>query len=246
MKAGAVKPVRARIRHERGVALIVVLMAMAMMSALGVALILTTMAEGKIAGNFERGTEAFYAADAGIERALQDLLALPSWDGVLTGAVTSTFIDGAPGGVRVGPGGSPFDLSDATSVVRCGKSACSDADLVAVTEDRPWASNNPVWQPYAYGPLDQLLPGQRINSQMYVVVWAADDPSENDGDPRRDGGLPIGCDPARDPGCEERNLGRGVLLLKAKAFGPDGTQRGIEVAVKRTDRPRILSWRDAT
>ena len=96
-----------------------------------------------------------------------------------------------------------------------------------------------------YGRLDRMLPGQRISSQMYVVVWVADDPAENDSDPLRDGGLPIGCDPARDPGCEDGNPGRGVLVLKAKAFGPDGTQRAIEVTVKRTDRPRIVSWRDA-
>lgn len=226
-------------------ALIVVLMAMSVMSALGLALMLTTMAEAKIAGSFERGTEAFYAADAGIERGVQDLLSLSSWDGVLTGAVTSTFIDGGPGGLRVGPGQLPFDLSAATAIVQCGKPACSNADLVAITEERPWGSNNPVWQPYAYGPLDRLLPAQRINSQMYVVVWVADDPSENDGDPRRDGGLPVGCDPARDPRCEDLNLGRGVLLVKATAFGPDGTQRAIEVTVKRTDLPRIVSWRDA-
>lgn len=244
MTRSARRPVPGRPCDERGVALIVVLMAMSVMSALGLALMLTTMAEEKIAGNFERGTEAFYAADAGIERAMQDLLPLASWDGVLTGTVTSTFIDGAPGGIRAGPGRLPFDLSEATGVVRCGKPACSNADLVAITEERPWGSNNPVWQPYAYGPLDQLLAGQRINSPMYVVVWVADDPSENDGDPRRDGGLPVGCDPARDPECEDRNLGRGVLLLKAKAFGPDGTQRAIEVTVKRTDFARIVSWRD--
>ncbi len=239
------RPLSLRIRAEPGVALIVVLMAMSMMTALGVALMLTTMVEGKIAGNFEQGTEAFYAADAGIERALQDLLPLPAWDGALDGTVTSTFIDGAAFGVRPGPGGTPFDLSGATSSVRCGKPDCSNADLVAISDERPWGSNNPVWRPYVYGRLDRMLPGQRISSQMYVVVWVADDPAENDSDPLRDGGLPIGCDPARDPGCEDRNPGRGVLVLKAKAFGPDGTQRAIEVTVKRTDRPRIMSWRDA-
>jgi hypothetical protein len=244
-EGNVVRPLSLRIRAEPGVALIVVLMAMSVMAALGVALMLTTMAETKIAGNFELGTEAFYAADAGIERALQDLLPLPAWDGVLDGTAMSTFIDGAPGGPRAGPGGTPFDLSDATSIVRCDKPACSNADLVAVTDERPWGSNNPVWRPYAYGRLDQMLPGRGINSQMYVVVWVADDPAENDSDPLHDGGPPVGCDPARDPGCEDRNPGRGVVLLKAKAFGPDGTQRVIDVTIKRTDQPRIVSWRDA-
>jgi hypothetical protein len=245
VRASAIRQPGAGPRGDHGIALIIVLMAISVMTALGVALTLTTIAERKIAGNFEQSAEAFYAADAGIERAMQDLLPLPAWGGALSGMVTSTFVDGSPGGVRTGPGGLPFDLSETTSLVRCGKPACSNADLVANTEERPWGDNNPVWQPYAYGRLDRLAPGQRINSQMYVVVWVADDPSENDGNPLRDGGLPLGCDPARDPGCEDRNMGRGVMLLKAKAFGPDGTRRGIEVTIRRTDRTRIVAWRDA-
>ena len=237
--------VLSRARDEDGIALILVLMATSLMTALGVALILTTTAETKIAGHFERGTEAFYAADAGIERAVQDLVAVPDWDAVLTDAMTSTFVDGGPSSVRpTGSGSSPFDLTAATNAVRCGRPACTTADLVAATEDRPWGVNNPIWQPYAYGPLNRLLPAARIDSSMYVVVWVADDPSENDDDPLRDGGLPVGCDPISDPACADLNRGRNVVLVRARAYGPDGALRTVEATVGRADKVRILAWRE--
>src|SRR5829696_8610085 len=89
-----------RAGDEQGVALIVALMAMMLMMALGTALVLTTMTEGKIANNYRAGTEALYAADAGVERVMQDILTVPDWNNVLSGAVTSSFIDGAPSGER--------------------------------------------------------------------------------------------------------------------------------------------------
>jgi hypothetical protein len=234
-----------RMQDEAGIALILVLMATSLMSALGLALVLTTASEQRIAGHFERGTEAFYAADAALERAMQDLRRLADWDAALAGAMSSTFVDGGPDGVRAGgPGGRPFDLTEATHVVRCSKPVCTNSDLVASTEQRPWGANNPIWQPYAYGLLERLLPAGRIDSTIYVVVWVADDPSENDGDPLRDGGLPLGCNPLSDPGCADRNPGRNVLLLQAWAFGPDGTRRTLEAVVSRTDRFRMLAWRE--
>jgi hypothetical protein len=236
---------RSRARNEDGIALILVLMTTSLMTALAVALILTTMAERRIAGHFGRGTEAFYAADAALERAMQDLLTVPDWNAVLTGTVTSTFVDGAPGGVRaLDWGGPPFDLTTATNVIRCGKAVCTTTDLIAATEDRPYGANNPIWQPFAYGPLYRLLTAERIDSTMYVVVWVADDPSENDADPLTDGGLPVGCDAISDPACAERNGGRNVLLVTARAYGPDGTQRTLEATIGRTDSVRILAWRE--
>jgi hypothetical protein len=65
-----------------------------------------------------------------------------------------------------------------------------------------------------------------INSQMYVVVWVADDPSENDGNPLMDG-------------TAATNPGSGVLAMRAEAFGPSGTHRVIEATVARTDTSEI-------
>ena len=216
----------ARLADERGVALIVALMAMLLLTALGLALTLTTMTETKISGNYRDGTEALYAADAAVERVMQDLLTVPDWNNVLSGATTSSFIDGPPAGTRETAAGR-LDLTEATNMLRCGKvTVCGDADMNAVTDDRPWGTNNPRWQLYAYGPMTDMLPTETINSNMYVVVWVADDPSENDGNPLQDGPL-------------AGNLGRGVIAMLAHAYGPGGVRRVIEVTVARTDTTEI-------
>jgi hypothetical protein len=229
------EPFRARVRDEQGIALVIALMAMLLMMALGTALVMTTMTETKIAGNYRSGYETLYAADGAVERVMQDILTVPNWDDILSGAVTSAFIDGAPSGTRTLPDGSTIDLTQATSMVRCGKLSCSAADLTALTEERPWGANNPVWQLYAYGPLEDIIPTGTVTSRQYVLVWIADDSSENDNDPLRDGQPPAGC----GAGCTATNLGRGVLSMMAQAFGPDGTTRTIAVTIARTDTTEL-------
>ena len=53
-----------RLQREDGMAVIVALMAMMLMTALGLSLVLTTSSETMISGNFRAGGEALYAADA--------------------------------------------------------------------------------------------------------------------------------------------------------------------------------------
>ena len=98
---------------ERGIALIIVLLSMLLLSALGIALSLTTSTETQIAASYRRSTETFYAADAGAARAIHDLALVGDWTDVLSGGETSTFVDGAPG-PRVLPDGSPFDMTTHT------------------------------------------------------------------------------------------------------------------------------------
>jgi hypothetical protein len=221
---------RRRLNDESGVALIIALMSMMMLMALGMALVLTTMTETRISANYREGSEALYAADAAIERVMQDLLTVPDWNTVLVdGGTTSAFIDGPPGD-RTLPDGSQLNLNEATNFVRCGQIACADADITTSTPERPWGNNNPRWQLYAYGPMSDMLPTETINSRMYVIVWVADDPAETDGLPTQDGG------PAADG---EENPGEGVLSLLAHAYGPEGVRRVIEVTVARTDSTEI-------
>ena len=94
------------------------------------------------------------------------------------------------------------------------------------TEERPWGANNPRWQLFAYGPVNDLLPTATLNSQMYVVVWVADDPSENDDDPAKDGNVAT-------------NAGMGVITLRAIAYGNGGVSRIIDVTLSRTDSTEI-------
>ena len=230
-------------RREEGVALVVAVMAMMVLMALGAALILVTSSESMVAANFRTGEQAFYAADAVLERALSDLRALSDWSQALDGTSLSSFTDGRPTGVRRVTGGSPIDLGQIVNMANCQRtSACSDAGMDAITLERPWGANNPRWRPYAFGQLADLLGRGRIESPFYVVALVADDPSENDGDPERDGlslGLP--------------NPGSGVATVRGEAFGPSGSHKVVEATIERfrTDAAepalsglRVLSWRE--
>jgi hypothetical protein len=217
----------ARLRDEGGVALILSLLCMLLLTALGMALSLTTMTEKRIASNYRDGVETIYAADASIERVMQDLLTVADWNKILDGSTTSSFVDGAPG-TRTLPDGSSFDLVQATAMVRCGKTSCSDADMNTSTEERPWGTNNPRWQLYAYGPATDLIETATLNSHVYVVVWIGDDPAETDGLPLIDGDTGGGANP-----------GKGVVSMLAYAYGPTGVRRVIEATVARTDTTEI-------
>src|SRR5256885_15457185 len=212
------------IRREDGIALIVAMMAMLLMTALGVALVLTTSSETMIAGNFRNSQEGLYAADAAIERAMDDVLTVPDWNKLLDGSTQSAFVDGPPSGQRTLLDGSTIDLTQALNMANCQKvTTCSAADVTAYTSERPWGLNNPVWRLYGYSNLRDMLPAtDTINSSYYVMVMVGDDPSDNDGNPLLDGGglgaCPVGQVSAGSPAtCHP---GYGVLAPPAEAFGP--------------------------
>jgi hypothetical protein len=74
---------RKRLRGEQGVALVIAVMSMTLMTALGAALILTTMTETGISANYVGGIEAFYAADAAVERTVAELPAADDWHALI-------------------------------------------------------------------------------------------------------------------------------------------------------------------
>ena len=196
---------RGRTVDERRVALLVALMATLLLTALGSALVLLTTTETAISANYRLGQETLYAADAGIERAAQDLVSVPQWNDVLTGQVRSTFADATTNPTL--PDGSPVDLVTETETLQ----------RATDTANR-WGPNNPTWRLYAYGAVDDLLPGLVIDSGNYVAIWASDDASETDGDPLSDA--------------------NGLLTLRAEAFGPFNTRRVVEATVARSSGGR--------
>jgi hypothetical protein len=209
------------------VALIIALMAMMMMVALGTALILTTSTESKITRNFKNSSEAMYAADAVLERAMDDILTIHDWNNLLSGAAQSAFVDGPPTGTRTLADGKAIDLSEIINFANCQKAtACSASDLTFPFPERPWGANNPVWKPFAWGALKDITPTASVNSAFYVMVMVGDDPSENDGNPLADGAVAT-------------NPGSGVISLRAEAFGPFGAHRIIEMTVSRTDTTEL-------
>jgi type IV pilus assembly PilX-like protein len=214
-------------RCERGIALVVALMAMLVMAALGTALILAAAVESKITRNFRNNAQALYAADAVLERSVDELRAIADWNMLLSGSVRSAFADGEPQGVRTLADGRTIDLSGILNDANCRKtSACSNAAMDAITMERPWGPNNPRWQPFAWGPLDRLTSTATVAVPFYVMVMVADDASECDDNPLVDGGAMVSC-----PAATKANPGAGVLILRAEAFGPFGAHRVIELTV---------------
>ena len=227
LRVGGRRPLTDRLHDEQGVALIIALLCMVLLTALGMALTMTTITERRIATNYRDGVETVYAADASVERVMQDLLTVPDWNKILDGTTTSSFVDGAPGD-RTLPNGQQYNLVQATNVLRCGKTTCSDPDMDAYTEERPWGANNPRWQLYAYGPASDLIQTTTLNTNVYVIVWIGDDPAENDNKPTVDGDETAGANP-----------GKGVVSMLAYAYGPTGVRRVIEATVARTDTTEI-------
>jgi hypothetical protein len=209
-------------RRDRGVALLITIMALLLLSALGAALTLTSASETIISAHFRDALESRYAADAVLGRALDETAAMPDWTTVIDGTRQSSWVDGPPSGPRTLSDGTTIDLGQTANLAGCQKSTpCSAADLVAVTADRPWGANNPRWTAFAYGPLQSLLPSGAIDAPQYVIVLAANGPAP------------------------------GLLALRAEAFGPRGAHAVIEVTAGRdynedsTQSPvNVLSWRE--
>ncbi|MES1255633.1 MAG: pilus assembly PilX N-terminal domain-containing protein [Acidobacteriota bacterium] len=220
-------------RSQDGLATVVATMALLLMSAFGAALVLNTSYDIIVAANMQRGQEGLYAATAAMERALVDIQSTADWNRILQGAVRSGFVDGPGDGVRRLADGESIDLGRVRNQANCRQAdPCGPGSLAAVTASRPWGANNPVWVLYAHGPLAGLLPDGTINSSWYVLVMSADDPSENDDDPYRDG-------------TDAANPGTGRLALRAEGFGPRGGHAVVEAVVSRApaNRLRVLSWR---
>src|SRR5512134_3058006 len=75
---------------ERGAALITALLATMLLTALGMAAVLVSNTEGMITANYRRSSEALYAADAAIERAVQDVLMIPRWNDIIKDGTAGT------------------------------------------------------------------------------------------------------------------------------------------------------------
>jgi hypothetical protein len=214
---------------------------MTLMLTLATALALLTATEIGVSGQYRGGADALYAAEAAAAVAADELLAAADWNAILGGGLRSRFSDGLPGALRSTPSG-PLDIVAETEQRRCGRrGGCSDEERSEVTAERPWGVNNPMWQPYAYGSLRDLV-GVGPERSAYVVVWVGDDGAECDGRPDIDGG----------PCPDGANAGAGMVLLQAVAFGVGGVQRGVELAVARgsaagadpSRRAGIVSWRE--
>jgi hypothetical protein len=160
-------------RNDHGSALIIALVATVLLTSLGLGLVMLSDTETAISNNFRAGNETLYAADAAVERVVQDLLLVPRWNDVLTDVVRSSFVDDTL--TPTAPFGTALSLTAMTAELQ----AQSDATA-------PWGANNPRWHLFAYGPLSDMLGAGSIQSNSYIAVWISDDPSETDNNPSAD------------------------------------------------------------
>lgn len=165
--------------NDRGAALVLAMMTVALLAALGLSLSVLTGVEMRVAANYTHAHEAMAAAETALEFAARETLGISDWDSIEAGSTRSAFVDGAPGGSRT--------LADGASV-----------DLTALTANL----GNPNWRLFAYGALNRL---ENLQSNAYIVVWAAPDPAGQ----------------------------AGVLVLRADALGPSGTRRAVQATISR-------------
>jgi hypothetical protein len=144
-------------RQEEGIVLIAVLMASMLLIALGTGLVVVTTTETLVSANYRSATEALYAAEAGAEIVMADLVAAADWSSLLASgsAATCPAALGVPRPERIEP--------------------------AAV-----WGPDDPEWRLRLCARLDGLLAVARVESEFTVAVWISDDPADRDGEPSVD------------------------------------------------------------
>lgn len=214
-------PTIRRDRGERGAALITALLVTALLAGLAAVITSVTITETLIAGAQRHAYEAAYAADAALERALQDLSAIPDWTMVLLpppAHLEATFADGL---VRAkAPDGRQLDLA-ALTLVRQRDSDAREGPAM-------FGADSPQWRLFAHSAFPAMLPAGVPGQPAYVLVWVADDGFDGDGDPSLDA--------------------NSRLLVFADAYGGGGARRSVEAAVGRsTDGVvHVLTWLGAS
>jgi hypothetical protein len=160
---------------DRGSALLLVLIAAALLSALGAGLVMMGSTEATIAANYRTAAETRYAVEAAAERAIEDLVKIApwSWSGALSGAIPSTFVDASTTPVLAS--NQRIDLVAMTAEVQRQSDAAGS-----------WGANSPRWRLFVYGPLSSITGSGSVQSGAYLATWIADDPAETDGDPVAD------------------------------------------------------------
>lgn len=225
---------------ERGVALVLAILAVAFLSAMGMGLALLVMVDQMASGHWRASVGLLHAADAAIELAARDLALVDDWDLVLSGAEQGSWVDG-PAGPRAIPGGGAIDLAVATHRLNCGRTTtCTAAQMNANSEERPWGANNPRWQLFAHAEWSAMMPAAHPGAS-YLVVWMADDIRETDGNPHADE-------------ADEDAPGHGVVRVRAEAYGVKGARRVIQAELARICVPdgsescrngvRVQSWQE--
>ncbi len=211
--------VRSLLRHQSGMALIVVLLTIGLLSAAALGLALSSTMTRLTAANQDESVALANASESALELAARELAMVAEWNDVLLGTLASTLVDGTPGTRTLAPGVT-IDLVRLTHQLTCGRNAaCTDAQVRAPVRDRPWGANNPRWRLFVHQTLPHI-PMPTGVPPAYVAVWLGDDAAETDGDPLTDGAGPGG-------------EGRYTVRARAESFGPRGGRHALEAELAR-------------
>jgi hypothetical protein len=236
---------------DRGAALIVTLLALALVAALGIGIMELANTERLVAANYERSVETLYAADAIAARTIGDLRAAADWSAILAGSVQSAFSD-TTRSPRL-PSGVTLNLDAITVDVQ------SQSDALG-----PAGPNRPIWRLFAWGPLAQL---PAVASGQYGAAWVADDRFDADGNAGADandviaihaeaygwsgarrvveavvGRRPAACEPAG--GYWLASLRPISTMTATRSRIPDLSDLQNCTHSGPAEAPRLLSWRE--
>jgi hypothetical protein len=195
--AGRVAP------SERGTALLCALLIIALLTTLGAALVVVVTAETLVSAHHAASQQALYAAEAGAERTIGELRALPTWQTVPMPGSTSAFADLNDGSLAPElPDGAVLDLPQLTVE----RQVDSDG-FFPNTPDRP------QWRLFGHATLDRMIAEVAASAPPYLIVWVADDPDDLDGDPGRDS--------------------NDILMVRSEAFAGAGVRRSVQATILR-------------
>jgi hypothetical protein len=202
---------------QRGAALLLVLGTCALITAIAASLIVAVSTETLITGSGRAAQETIHAADAGLERTIHDLAAIPDWSVVLASPPTlmASFDDGAA--VGKGPDGRSLSMA-ALGAERQASSNTTSGPAV-------FGPDSPVWRLFGHAALAAVLPPGLVAQPAYLIIWVADDGLDVDGDPAKDS--------------------NGRILVHVESFGVNGARRSIDAAVSRSGlgAVRLLAWK---
>jgi Tfp pilus assembly protein PilX len=189
-------------RSDEGIAVVLALVVVLLLAALAFATVMTTDVERMSAASEPNRLAVAYAADAALERAIQELQAPPDWTSALGGGVTSALREG---GATMW--GQSIDVTAMTSELQ----AETDA-----AEAR--GADTTRWQLFLSGTLSAMVPGRPREVLPYLVAWVGDDLAESDGNPMVDSNRTIRVH-ARAVGPRDARADREAVLRRDEDGG---------------------------
>lgn len=206
---------------QNGIALVVTVLLMSLLTTLGLAVMLLSTGETWLSAAYQTSQGLSYAADSAIAGVQIDLTRSADWSPLLAAAGPASSLNDAAAFPTL-TDATTIDLDAETRALQ----AKSDAIYDAANPDRP------VWRLFAHVPLSRLAPGLNV-PPIYLAAWIGDDGEDGDGDAAIDsnGRVYVHAE-AFAPGGARRAVE--AAFGRVAAPGPEGAPSAV----------RLLVWRE--